>query len=216
MASLSLRDITVRFGTRTVLDQFGIDIADGEIVALLGPSGSGKSTLLRVAAGLLEPESGHVLINGNDVTKRPTHQRNVGFVFQDQQLFPHLDVASNVNFGLRMRGTDRTATKRRTDELLNLVGLTGFGQRSIDSLSGGEATRVALARSLAPRPEVLLLDEPFTGLDRELHDRLLLEVAALLRDLGTTVLLVTHDPAEAAALADRQVRLGDEIGRAHV
>ena len=160
MASLSLRNVTVRFGGRAVLHQFGIDIADGEIVALLGPSGSGKSTLLRVAAGLLEPESGQVLIDGNDVTQLPTHQRNVGFVFQDQQLFPHLDVASNVNFGPRMRGIDRTATKQRTEELLSLVGLDGFGARSVDSLSGGEATRVALARSLAPHPQVLLLDEP--------------------------------------------------------
>jgi thiamine transport system ATP-binding protein len=207
MAALSLRHITVQYAQRPVLDRFSLDLADGEIVALLGPSGAGKSTALRVAAGLIEPESGSVLLDGTDVTRWPTHRRNIGMVFQDQQLFPHLDVAANVGFGLRMQGLDRTTVARRTAEMLALVGLDGFAARSVASLSGGEATRVALARSLAPSPQVLLLDEPFTGLDRELHDRLVADVAALLRGLATTVLLVTHDHDEAAVIAQRQVRL---------
>ena len=144
----------------------------GEIVGLLGPSGSGKSTLLRVIAGLVIPDRGMVRIDGVDVTDVPTHRRGVGMVFQDEQLFEHLDVAGNVGFGLRMRGDAPPARQHRVAEMLDLVGLAGFERRNVRQLSGGEAKRVALARSLAPSPRVLLLDEPLTGLDRELHDRL--------------------------------------------
>jgi thiamine transport system ATP-binding protein len=204
---LELRDVTVRFGARTVVDGLSLCVARGEVIALLGPSGSGKSTVLRVVAGLLQPDRGEVLVAGRDVSATPAHRREVGMVFQDDQLFPHLDVAGNVAFGLRMRGMPRRPAAARVDEVLALVGLAGFGTRRVGRLSGGEAKRVALARSLAPAPAVLLLDEPLTGLDRELHDRLAVDLAALLRDTGTTAVLVTHDHDEAAAIADRVVRL---------
>ena len=207
MSALALRDVTVAFDGVTVLDAVDLDVAGGEVVALLGPSGSGKSTLLRVVAGLLQPDRGRVCIDGGDVTSVPTHRRGVGMVFQDEQLFPHRDVEGNVSFGLRMAGVDAPARRRRTADLLELVGLAGFERRAVTELSGGEAKRVALARSLAPSPRILLLDEPLTGLDRELHDRLAGEVAAILRRVGTTALWVTHDAAEAATVADRVVRL---------
>jgi thiamine transport system ATP-binding protein len=209
---LDVRDVTVRFATReavpvAVLDQVSVWVGDGEVVGLLGPSGSGKSTLLRVVAGLHEPDAGSVLLDGRDVTNLPTHRRGVGMVFQDEQLFPHRTVAQNVEFGLRMQGVDAAARALRSEELLAVVGLDGFGRRPVTELSGGEAKRVALARSLAPRPRVLLLDEPLTGLDRELHDRLVVDVATILRAEGTTALLVTHDAEEAAAIGDRVVTL---------
>ena len=189
----------VAFDGHPVLDGATLTVAAGEIVALLGPSGSGKSTLLRVIAGLVTPDRGTVRIGGADVTDVPTHRRSVGMVFQDEQLFEHLDVEGNVAFGLRMRGDAPAARRSRVAELLDLVGLAGFERRSVRQLSGGEAKRVALARSLAPSPRVLLLDEPLTGLDRELHDRLADDLAAILRAERTTSLLVTHDPDEAQA-----------------
>jgi len=199
---LELDDVTVRFDERTVLDRVSLEVPDGRTVALLGASGSGKSTLLRVIAGLVRPDAGVVRIDGVDVTEVPTHRRSVGMVFQDDQLFPHLSVGDNVAFGLKMAGMASGARRRRADELLELVGLGGFGGRDVHTLSGGEAKRVALARSLAPSPKVLLLDEPLTGLDRDLHDRLAAEVAAILDQVGTTALWVTHDPDEASAVAD--------------
>ena len=202
---LEVRDVTVRFDERVVLDHVNLRVADAEVVALLGPSGSGKSTLLRVIAGILEPDAGSVLVDGVVVDGVPPHRRRVGMVFQDEQLFPHLDVAGNIGFGLRMQGTDRATIAGRVSELLELVGLPGFADRRVQRLSGGEAKRVALARALAPSPAVLLLDEPLTGLDRALHERLVVDLAAVLRATGTTALLVTHDRAEAAALAARTV-----------
>ena len=203
---LDVRDVTVRFGERTVLDRVSLSVADGEVVALLGPSGSGKSTLLRVIAGLLVPDGGSVWVDGNDVSTVPAHRRQIGMVFQDEQLFPHLTVAANVGFGLRMQGRPKGEIAARVAELLDLVGLPSLADRHVTKLSGGEAKRVALARSLAPQPRVLLLDEPLTGLDRDLHDRLAADLATLLRATGTTALLVTHDPDEAATIADRTVR----------
>ena len=191
------------FGDRTVLDHVSLHADTGEIVAVLGPSGSGKSTLFRVIAGLLAADDGTVSIDGRDITTTPPHQRGVGMVFQDDQLFPHLDVAANIAFGLRMRGVSRAVRQQRVDELLDLVGLPGFGGRDVSALSGGEAKRVALARSLAVQPRVLLLDEPLTGLDRDLHDRLAEDLRAVLRSTGVTALLVTHDIDEAAVVADR-------------
>ncbi|MCB9381555.1 MAG: ABC transporter ATP-binding protein [Acidimicrobiaceae bacterium] len=203
---LDVRDVTVRFGERTVLDRVSLNVADGEVVALLGPSGSGKSTLLRVIAGLLVPDGGSVWVDGIDVSAVPAHRRQIGMVFQDEQLFPHLTVAANVGFGLRMQGRPKGEIASRVAELLDLVGLPSLADRHVTKLSGGEAKRVALARSLAPQPRVLLLDEPLTGLDRDLHDRLAADLATLLRATGTTALLVTHDPDEAATIADRTVR----------
>ncbi|MEZ5273416.1 MAG: ABC transporter ATP-binding protein [Ilumatobacteraceae bacterium] len=198
--------MTVRFGERTVLDRVSLNVTDGEVVALLGPSGSGKSTLLRVIAGLLVPDGGSVWVDGNDVSTVPAHRRQIGMVFQDEQLFPHLTVAANIGFGLRMQGRPKGEIATRVAELLDLVGLPSLADRHVTKLSGGEAKRVALARSLAPQPRVLLLDEPLTGLDRDLHDRLAGDLATLLRATGTTALLVTHDPDEAATIADRTVR----------
>ena len=204
---LSVVDICVAFESHPVLDHVSFEVATGEVVALLGPSGSGKTTLLRVIAGLQPADSGTVLLDGSSLDGVPAHRRSVGLVFQDEQLFPHLDVRANVAFGLRMAGRSRHEQAARVDELLALVGLPGFADRRVTSLSGGEAKRVALARSLAPAPAVLLLDEPLTGLDPELHDRLATDLAALLRRTGTTALMVTHDLAEAATIADRTVTL---------
>jgi thiamine transport system ATP-binding protein len=206
---LDVRDLVVRFGADTVIDGLCLSIADGRIVAVLGPSGAGKTTLLRVIAGLLQPDSGTVALDGIDITARPAHQRNIGMMFQDEQLFPHLDVAENIAFGPRMHKWPGAEIEARVDELLHLVGLDGFGHRRIDRLSGGEKKRVALARSLAPRPAVLLLDEPLTGLDAELHDRLTIEVGEVLRATHTTAVLVTHDRQEANAVADDIVQWTD-------
>lgn len=204
---LAVEGVTVRYGETTVLDDVSLAAGEGETVALLGPSGSGKSTLLRVIAGLIVPDAGTVRIDGADVTSVPTHRRRVGMVFQDEQLFPHLDVAGNVGFGLKMAGTPGSARTARVTELLELVGLPGFERRGVGGLSGGEAKRVALARSLAPEPRVLLLDEPLSGLDRDLHDRLMADVAEILDRAGTTAVWVTHDRDEADTVADRVVEL---------
>lgn len=206
---LDVRDVRVAFDGTPVLDAASLRVDDGEIVALLGPSGSGKSTLLRVIAGLIRPDAGWVSIDGRDVTSVATHRRSVGMVFQDEQLFPHLSVADNIGFGLKMAGVSRARRTERVDELLQLVGLAGLGRRSVTELSGGEAKRVAVARSLGPEPRVLLLDEPLTGLDRELHDRLASDVAAILRTLGTTAVWVTHDDDEARSVAHRVVTIDD-------
>jgi thiamine transport system ATP-binding protein len=207
---LVVSDVRVAFDDTVVLDGVTLRVADGELVALLGASGSGKSTLLRVIAGLVPPDAGTVTIDDADVTDIPTHRRSVGMVFQDEQLFPHLSVGDNVGYGMKMAGVPTDRRRQRVAELLDLVGLDGFDRRAVNGLSGGEAKRVALARSLAPEPKVLLLDEPLTGLDRELHDRLMDEVAAILRRVGTTSVWVTHDADEAAAVSDRIVRI-DEL-----
>jgi thiamine transport system ATP-binding protein len=206
---LEVRDLTVRFAARTVLDNLSLQVATGEVLAVRGPSGVGKSTLLRVVAGLLTPDAGTVWLDGIDITHLASHRRRIGLMFQDEQLFPHLDVAANVGFGPRMAGATRAAVAERAAEMLHVVGLTGFEHRRVTTLSGGEVKRVALARALAPTPALLLLDEPLTGLDPDLHDRLAAELAAVLRHTGTTALLVTHDHAEAAIIADRSVVLGD-------
>ncbi len=195
--------------TGQVLDDVTLSVPAGDVVALLGPSGSGKSTLLRVIAGLISPDTGRVLVHGVEVTDRPTHRRGVGMVFQDNQLFPHLSVLDNVAFGPKMAGVTRTERAERASRWLRRVGLAGFEQRRVTDLSGGEAKRVALARSLAAEPAVVLLDEPLTGLDRELHDRLADELGTLLRDAHVTTVLVTHDRDEADTIADRMVQLAD-------
>jgi len=211
---LDVRDITVSFssdsaGSVVVLDGVSLRVQPSEIVGLLGPSGSGKSTLLRVVAGLHRPDSGHVWLDGRDVTDVPTHRRGVGMVFQDEQLFPHRSVAQNIEFGLRMAGQPQAQRLQRVAEVLALVGLEGVRRRPVTNLSGGERKRVALARSLAPDPRVLLLDEPLTGLDRVLHDRLVVDLTSILRAADTTALVVTHDRDEAAAIADRIVEIAD-------
>ena len=218
---LEVRDIAVTFDAprrrftpnpsivRPALDGVSLSVRAGEVVALLGPSGSGKSTLLRVIAGILAPDRGQVHVNGVDVTDQPTHRRDVGMVFQDNQLFPHLSVRDNVAFGPKMAAVALAERNDRAGRWLRRVGLAGFDDRRVTDLSGGEAKRVALARTLAAHPSVVLLDEPLTGLDRELHDRLARDLRELLHETGTTVLLVTHDHSEAATIASRAVQLAE-------
>ena len=200
---LEVRGVSKTFGDVVVLTAVDLTVATGEIVAVLGPSGSGKSTLLRVVAGLEEPDSGRILWDGEDLTGTPAHRRRFGLMFQSYALFPHKTVADNVGFGLRMDGVDKKEIRRRVSEVLGWVGLEGFERRRIEGLSGGEQQRVALARTLAPDPRLVMLDEPLGALDRDLRERLVGEIRDLLSRRGATALYVTHDHEEAAAVADR-------------
>ncbi|MGW0946882.1 ABC transporter ATP-binding protein [Streptomyces sp. NPDC002623] len=209
MPLLELEGATVRFGGRAVLDAVDLAVAEHEVVCVLGPSGSGKSTLLRAVAGLQPLDSGRVSLGGSDQSGVPAHRRELGLMFQDHQLFPQRDVGGNVAFGLRMHGMPKARQGERVRELLELVGLPGAAGRAVAALSGGEQQRVALARALAPRPRLLMLDEPLGQLDRSLRERLVVELRELFGRLGTTVLAVTHDQGEAFALADRVVVMRD-------
>lgn len=181
-----------------------MDITAGETLVLLGPSGCGKTTLLRLIAGLEMPDAGgQVFFHGKDVTRLPIERRNVGMVFQSYALFPNMDVTGNIGYGLRVRGTPKNEVQKRVAEMLEMMQLTEFRNRSIDALSGGQRQRVALARAIAPRPQVLLLDEPLSALDARLRDQLRQEIDTLLRALGITAIYVTHDQSEAMALGDR-------------
>jgi thiamine transport system ATP-binding protein len=186
-----------------------LQVAPATITAILGPSGCGKSTLLSTIAGIRPAVSGRVLVDDIDVTAVPAHERSVGMVFQEPLLFPNYDVARNVGYGLERQGLSRQAARSTALELLDWVGLGGFGERSVDQLSGGQAQRVALVRALAPEPSLLLLDEPFSALDVELRQRLACEVSELLRSRGVAAVHVTHDPAEADAIADDVLRFVD-------
>ncbi|ONK10894.1 ABC transporter ATP-binding protein [Streptomyces sp. MP131-18] len=205
MSLLELSGVRVAYGARTALDAVDLRVDAHETVCVLGPSGSGKSTLLRVVAGLTAADAGTVHLAGRDQAGVPPHRRGVGLMFQDHQLFPQRDVGGNIAFGLRMHRVPAGEARRRVAELLDLVGLPGAERRPVAGLSGGEQQRVALARALAPRPRLLMLDEPLGQLDRDLRERLAVELRQLLRGLGTTVLAVTHDQGEAFALADRVV-----------
>ena len=200
---LQLINLHKSFDHQPVLRGVNVTVTPGEIVCLLGASGSGKSTLLRIVAGLDAPDHGRVLWNGQDLGGVPVHRRGFGLMFQDYALFPHRNVAENVAFGLRMQGQSRAEQTRRVQEVLALVGLGGFEQRDVNLLSGGERQRVALARSLAPHPSLLMLDEPLGSLDRSLRERLQIDLRVLLKQLGLMTLYVTHDQAEAFALGDR-------------
>ncbi|MFN2271647.1 MAG: ABC transporter ATP-binding protein [Anaerolineae bacterium] len=211
MSLLELRHIHKSYPDGWTLADVELTIERGEIVCLLGPSGCGKTTLLRVIAGLEAPDGGQLLVDGEDVTHTPPHLRGFGLMFQEYALFPHKDVFGNVAFGLRMlprtgsRSLDRNAIAERVAEALTLVGLGGFERRDVSQLSGGEQQRVALARSLAPRPRLLMLDEPLGALDRNLRERLLDELPQILHQAGATAITVTHDQEEAFAIADRVV-----------
>lgn len=202
---LEAERIVKAYGKEPVLRgvTFGADA--GEIVCLLGPSGCGKSTLLRVIAGLEEDYSGNLRFAGRSIDRVPVHQRNFGLMFQDFALLPHRRVGENIAFGLRMQRLPRPEIRRRVDEMLSLVGLPGYAQRTIFELSGGERQRVALARSLAPQPRLLMLDEPLGALDRTLRERLTGELRSIIKAVGLTSVYVTHDQVEAFAVADRIV-----------
>ena len=198
---LSLRNVSVAYDGDLAVEDVSIDLPDGEVLAVLGPSGCGKSTLLRAIAGLEPTRSGRICWDGADLAGVPTHKRGFALMFQDGQLFGHLSVARNVGYALRLRRAPRTP--ERVQELLGLVGLEGYGDRLPATLSGGERQRVALARSLAVDPRLLLLDEPLSALDAGLRERLGADLRGIIRAAGTTTLMVTHDHEEAFTVADR-------------
>ena len=200
---MTIRGLRVRYGSTLALDGLDLDIASGEILVLLGASGSGKTTLLRVAGGFLAPEAGSIALDGRDITALPPHRRPVSTMFQSYALFPHLSVAENVGYGLRRQGLRGGALRGRVEALLALVRLEGFGGRRVHALSGGQQQRVALVRALAPGPQLLLLDEPLSALDRGLREETRAELVSLLRRTGTTAVMVTHDQEEALAVGDR-------------
>ncbi len=185
----------------------GVDgtVSDGEIVGVLGPSGCGKTTLLRIVAGLDAPDAGHVLSDGDDLAGVPPDRRGFGLMFQDHLLFPHRNVGENVSFGLRMAGMPIDERRSRVVDVMEVVGLAGLDERSIATLSGGEQQRVALARALAPRPRLLMLDEPLGSLDRSLRERLVTDLRRILKELGIAAIYVTHDQDEACTISDRVV-----------
>jgi thiamine transport system ATP-binding protein len=203
MSGLDVSDLSVRFGAMAAVDHVDLAVPAGSVVAVLGPSGCGKSTLLRAVAGLETPASGTVSYDGHDLAGTPTHRRGFALMFQDGQLFEHLDVAANIAYPLRLRHRSRADQRARVRELLVMVGLEGYADRLPATLSGGERQRVALARALAVEPRLLLLDEPLSSLDRGLRERLAGELHDILRAAGATAMLVTHDHEEAFAIADR-------------
>jgi putative spermidine/putrescine transport system ATP-binding protein len=201
--TLDVEDITVRYGQATAVDGVTLAIEPGEVVALLGPSGCGKSTLLRVIAGFVRQVEGRVRVDGASIDHLPPNQRNIGIVFQNYALFPHMTVAENVAYGLRARGARGPEVAAKVNRFLETVQLAGFRDRLPRQLSGGQQQRVALARALAVEPSILLLDEPFAALDRNLRLDMQIEVKRLQRTLGLTTILVTHDQDEAMSVADR-------------
>jgi sulfate transport system ATP-binding protein len=201
--SIEIRSVTKRFGAFTALDGISLEIPDGSLTAVLGPSGSGKSTLLRIVAGLERPDSGEVLLAGEDATRLTPQRRNVGFVFQHYAAFKHLTVRDNVAFALTIRKRPKQEIRERVDELLDLVQLSGFADRYPSKLSGGQRQRMALARALAARPRVLLLDEPFGALDARVRAELRDWLRRLHEEVHVTTVFVTHDQEEAMEVADR-------------
>ena len=201
--SLVVKGLSRQFGAVHALKEFDINIPKGELVALLGPSGCGKTTALRIIAGLEKSDAGSVMLNGKEITSDAAHKRNMGMVFQAYSLFPHLNVADNVSFGLKMRKVSKENQKKRVDTILELVGLNSHHKRFAHQLSGGQQQRVALARALVTEPEVLLLDEPLSALDAQVRTNLREEIRRLQLSLGTTTLFVTHDQEEAMTISDR-------------
>ncbi len=202
-ALVDIRGVVKRYGQQTVLDGCSLTAAEGEILTLLGPSGCGKTTLLRCIAGFITPDAGNILVDGADMAGVPVNRRPVGVVFQSYALFPHLTVARNVGYGLRMRGTPAAEAAERVSAALATVSLAGLGERYPSQLSGGQQQRVAIARVLVLKPQVLLLDEPFNALDAKLRGAMQVELRHLIKQLGMTAIFVTHDQEEAMTLSDR-------------
>jgi len=197
----------VAFEGKPIITDLSFEVPTATTLAITGPSGVGKSTVLQAICGLVRISSGVISVDNHDITHVPTHKRGIGMVTQSNDLFPHLTVSQNIAFGLRMRGSSSKDTSQRVQEMLELVGLPDFSLREIQSLSGGEARRIALARSLAPSPKILLLDEPFTGLDDEIRNSLMHQVQAILQSSTMTSILVTHDHSEADLLASSSLSL---------
>ncbi|SMF32144.1 putative spermidine/putrescine transport system ATP-binding protein [Tistlia consotensis] len=203
MATLQIAGLSKRFGDFVAVDDFALAVAHGEFVSLLGPSGCGKSTILRMIAGLIEPDAGSIRLGEEEVAWQPPHRRNIGLVFQSYALFPHMSVFENVAFGLRRRRVAEATIAERVADALALVRLTGLERRLPRELSGGQQQRVALARAIAPRPALLLLDEPLSNLDAKLRDVMRLELRRLQQELRITTVFVTHDQEEALTMSDR-------------
>jgi putative spermidine/putrescine transport system ATP-binding protein len=200
---ISIADIRKTYGNYVALDDVTLDIAAGEFLTLLGPSGSGKTTLLMALAGFVRPESGLLAIGGRDVTPLPPNKRNIGVVFQNYALFPHMSVSGNVEYPLRLRGVAKAQARERAEAALARVKLSGFGARDIAALSGGQRQRVALARAIVFEPRVMLMDEPLSALDKNLREHMQFEIRKLHDDLGVTTIYVTHDQREALTMSDR-------------
>jgi spermidine/putrescine ABC transporter ATP-binding subunit len=203
MSSVNICQVSKRYGEVVALDHVSLTFGEREFFGLLGPSGSGKTTLLRSIAGFIEPTSGQILIEGSDISRVPTYKRNVGMVFQNYALFPHMNVYENVAFPLSVRRVGETEIRRRVSEILELVQLAGYDKRRPRELSGGQQQRIALARALVSRPRVLLLDEPLGALDKNLRQHMQIELRQIQREVGITTVLVTHDQEEALTLSDR-------------
>ena len=203
MTTVQLDRVTKRYGQSHAIDNVSFSLGTGEFLTLLGPSGCGKSTTLRAIAGLVDVDEGSIVIDGRDVTRTPIYRRDIGMVFQNLALFPHMTVAENIAFGLRMRKADKATRAKTVSHALDLIRLPGFGERMPGQLSGGQQQRVAIARALVIKPNVLLLDEPFAALDRKLREEMQSELRGLTSGLGITAIFVTHDQEEALTLSDR-------------
>ena len=207
--ALTIQNISKRFGSTVALEDIDLTLEAGKLICFLGPSGCGKTTLLRLIAGLDKPTTGEIFLGDKNLTTVSPHKRNVGMVFQSFALFPHLNVAENIGYGLRIRGVDKQERRKRADELLDLVKLPGLGDRHVAKLSGGQQQRVAMARALALEPSLFLLDEPLSALDAKLREAMQVELRLLQERSGITTIIVTHDQQEAMTLADIIVVLGD-------
>ncbi|MDQ8728497.1 ABC transporter ATP-binding protein [Bradyrhizobium sp. LHD-71] len=216
---IDVRSIVKRFDTVTAVDGVSLDVQPGEFLALLGPSGSGKTTILMAIAGFEYPDSGSIIVGGEDVTWQPPNKRNLGMVFQKYTLFPHMSVLENIAFPFKMRGVGRAEREERARAALSTVRLDGFGDRKPAQLSGGQQQRVAIARAIAYKPRVLLMDEPLSALDKNLREEMQVETKHLQREIGVTVVFVTHDQTEALTMADRVAVLDhgrlQQIGSPH-
>ncbi|PBC39550.1 polyamine ABC transporter ATP-binding protein [Rhodococcus sp. ACS1] len=200
---LQLKNLNKSYGGSQVVYDVSLDVASNELITLLGPSGSGKTTTMMMIAGFVTPDSGDIVMDGESITVVPPYQRNIGVVFQNYALFPHMSVSANVEFPLRQRGVSRAAARSRAEEFLELVGLAGYGSRRIPQLSGGQQQRVALARALVFDPPLLIMDEPLSALDKRLREQMQEEIKRIQQAVGVTVLCVTHDQTEAFVLSDR-------------